>query len=373
MIKTEQVYLKIEAETHPGVTGKQNEDRYGVATFLTGSESEIPSVVAVLCDGIGGHRAGEIAAAMGVSVIMETLGASDSLQPLEIMTGAIHRANQTIYQASQAEEGRAGMGATCAVAWVIGSRLYTANLGDSRIYLLRDGHIIQLTTDHTWIQEALDAGIISPEDGEEHPNAHVIRRYLGAKRPPQPDFRLWYFEGEGDAEALDNQGLQLQPGDIVLLCSDGLTDLMTDEEIRKVILSNPLGEVPARLIETVNNRGGHDNTTLILLEYPREKRKMLTVRPKRRWLAGCLMALAVISLLIVAVLLKTRSRDNDGLDQEGQPVPTFNEIFPTATAALQRTSTSLPSDIPTSSPDALTEGANSGPTMTPWHTDTGVP
>ncbi|MBG0771035.1 MAG: serine/threonine-protein phosphatase, partial [Anaerolineaceae bacterium] len=150
MNKIEHAHLRIAAESHPGVSGKQNEDRYGVTAFeMTGPDRE-PSVLAVLCDGIGGHRAGEVAAEMGVRLIADAVAASDGSQPVETLSEAIVDAGQAIYLASQADHGRAGMGATCACAWVIGDKLYTANLGDSRIYLLREGLFIQLTTDHTW-------------------------------------------------------------------------------------------------------------------------------------------------------------------------------------------------------------------------------
>jgi PPM family protein phosphatase len=275
MINIENAHLNIAAASHPGMTGKKNEDRYGVSAFLIRpgdapfGKDRLPAVLAVVCDGIGGHRAGEVAAQMGVTIITEMVTASceapiedDEVQPQKILEEAIQHANHAIYQASLSDQGRKGMGATCACAWAIDDRLYTANLGDSRIYLLREGHILQLTTDHTWIQEAFDAGIIDETQGEAHPNAHVIRRYLGSPQPPKVDFRLWFYDGEGDAEALDNQGLRLLPGDVVLICSDGLTDLVSDEEIHELIQSTPLAEAPAALIALANARGGHDNSTV---------------------------------------------------------------------------------------------------------------
>ncbi|MEA3327591.1 MAG: protein phosphatase 2C domain-containing protein, partial [Chloroflexota bacterium] len=235
MIESEQAHLLIQAASHEGTRGKQNEDRYAVTPFLTGGIEKIPTVLAVVCDGIGGHRAGEVAAEMGVSIITEAITAGDSDQPIETMKQAIICASNAIYKASQADLGRSGMGATCACTWVINDQLYTANLGDSRIYLLRANHLIQLTTDHTWVQEALDAGLISHKDRMDHPNAHVIRRYLGSQKASEPDFRMWVFEEESAEEALSNQGLTLQPGDLLVLCSDGLTDLVSDVEIRKVL------------------------------------------------------------------------------------------------------------------------------------------
>lgn len=369
MIKTEQSHLKISAASHPGLSGKKNEDRYDVESFFTGPKNKTPSVLAVLCDGIGGHRAGEVAAEMGVSIITGTVAESDGRDPFNILEGAIKRASDAIYyQASQSQGGRVGMGATCAVAWVIRDKLYTANLGDSRIYLLRKGHIVQLTTDHTWIQEALDAGIISESARERHPNAHVIRRYLGSKTPPQPDFRLWYFEGEKDQDALDNQGLRLKADDILLLCSDGLTDLVSDEEIRAVFQGTVLEKIPDVLIDMANHRGGHDNTTVVVMAYPHKPGKGTAGARKRRWLLSCLTALVILALVVMAVFFGLRWW---GASLEGretaQPTLTNTLVIdrPTQQASRTPTRTLTPT---------VTEGLGPPqPSITPWPTHTGVP
>lgn len=371
MIKTKQAHLLIEAASHPGMTGKQNEDRYGVTSFIAGQKDTTRSVLAVLCDGIGGHRAGEVAAQMGVSIITETVAASDAHKPLKTLQWAIERASESIYEASQSDQGRSGMGATCACAWVIGDRLYTANLGDSRIYLLREGHLLQLTTDHTWIQEALDAGIIADSDRESHPNAHVIRKYLGSKAAPQPDFRLWVFEEETDAEALDNQGLKLRVGDILLVCSDGLTDLVSDEDILKVIIGNPLADVPGILIDMANKRGGHDNITLVLMEVPPKASKKPGRSKKRRWLLGCLLALIFTSLLITAVLFGMRWW-GDRLDAIAPETTQITlTLSPAGTTETTITSTTTP--LLTDTPTQLPGGSTPQPSLTPWPTNTTGP
>lgn len=305
MIETEHAHLRYAADSHPGITGKQNEDRYGITAFKAVEPDRARSVLAVLCDGIGGHRAGEVAAEMGVRYITDTVAASEGSPPEETLSKAIIFASQMIYQASKADQGKIGMGATCACAWVIGGRLYTANLGDSRIYLLRKAHFVQLSTDHTWIQEAMDAGIINEKEGSSHPNAHIIRRYLGSKKSPEPDLRLWFYEGEDNEAARANQGLELQPGDLILLCSDGLTDLVSDDTIREVLTHYNLRKVPSILIRMANERGGHDNTTVILLEASRKTLRKKGAR-KRKWLTGCLTALVVLSLIIASVLAGLR-------------------------------------------------------------------
>jgi len=358
MIKTEETHFITSATSHPGIAGKENEDRYRVTSLLTGRKGKTPSVLAVLCDGIGGHRAGEVAAEMGVTIITESIAAGSAHQPLKSMTAAISRASDAIYSASQLDRGRLGMGATCACAWVIGDRLYTANLGDSRIYLLRERHFFQLSTDHTWIQEALDAGIITGEEGGNHPNAHVIRRYLGSKKPPEPDFRLWIFEGEKDEDALKNQGMRIKPGDILMLCSDGLTDLVSDEEIHAVLCNHPIQHAPDILIDMANHRGGHDNITVLLMQNPQKKR----TQRKRRWVLGCLIALMVVSAFITALLFGWRWLSVK--EEDTQLPPSVTVTLPAATH------TAYPSL--TSTLTATREAAPQS-SITPWHTDTPSP
>lgn len=381
MIHIQEAHLNIAAGTHPGMTGKKNEDRYGVSAFLTGANRDIPAVLAVLCDGIGGHRAGEVAAQMGVSIITETVTTSDGSQPVGTLEEAINRASHAIYEASLSIQGRKGMGATVACAWVIADRLYTANLGDSRIYLLREGHILQLTTDHTWLQEAFDAGIIDEIQGDSHPNAHVIRRYLGSTKPPKVDFRLWFFDGEGDDDALGNQGLKLVPGDVVLICSDGLTDLVSDEEIHAIIRTNPIKQAPKSLLNLANARGGHDNSTVVLMEFPanqtllREQAgKNGKVWHRQRWLIGCLVAVMITVLLASGVffgmrwwvgrsglLTNTATPVHSTLPTITQPLPT--ETIDEAQVTVTPTFTAAPMD------GLVTPR----PTITPWPTHTATP
>lgn len=368
MKKTEESHLNIKAASHPGMTGKQNEDRYGVVTFNVEHEQQTPSVLAVLCDGIGGHRAGEVAAEMGVSMITEFIAASNGDQPLRIFQEAITRANHAIYAASQTDQGRKGMGATCACAWVIGDLLYTTNLGDSRIYLLREGHLIQLTTDHTWIQEAMDAGIISDAEGNDHPNAHVIRRYLGSQKAPKPDFRLWYFEDEQDSDAVNNQGMQVKTGDILLLCSDGLTDLLADEEICAVITDTPFAEVPDSLINIANTRGGHDNTTIVLMEVPSQRRGQLRSNRRRRWLIRILAYILLVSLIVMVSVLGF-CWWHEKLDAVEPIEPVVRLTLPTSVPTLTVTDTPTPSATLTS--PAVEETPM--PSITPWPTNTQSP
>ena len=263
MIRTQRAHLNVEAHTHAGMTGKNNEDRYAVASFFNNAQERVPVLFAVLADGIGGHRGGEVAAELAVNHIMQSIAKGDGKYSRHLIENAVSEASEAIAAHSSSNDELKGMGSTCVIAWIIADKLYTSYVGDSRIYLLRGGRIQQLTTDHSWVQEAIEKGIITPEMAHDHPNVHVIRRYLGSPVPPDPDFRLTLFDGEGAHHPENNQGVKLLPNDVVLLCSDGLTDLVWNDEILEVVRSKSSIKDAARaLVDMANERGGHDNITV---------------------------------------------------------------------------------------------------------------
>src|SRR5512135_1150885 len=190
MIRAFHATLDVATVTHPGMAGKQNEDRLAVSSYQVSQEDLTPSVFAIVSDGIGGHRAGEVAAEMAVEKIGAMVARSDAGRPLEILDYAIQVASEAIVSKARDDIQRMGMGTTCACAWVIGDRLFTASVGDSRIYLLRNGALTQLTVDHTWVQEAVEKGILDPGEAHQHPNSHILRRYLGSSKTPQADIRM---------------------------------------------------------------------------------------------------------------------------------------------------------------------------------------
>lgn len=287
MIRSSLTHLHISALSHPGLSGKNNEDRYVVSSFHVGRDDPRPSVFAVVADGIGGHRAGEVAAELAVNYISQGVAESNARKPLKILENAIHNASQAIAEHSTKRSEEAGMGATCACTWVIENKLYIASVGDSRIYLLRDKYIRRLTIDHTWVQEAIEKKIITPEQARNHPNVHVIRRHLGSIHLPQVDFRLRLDDQETDEESRENQGFQLESGDTLLLCSDGLTDLVWDDEILKLIRSKKdLKSAAEGLVELANQRGGHDNITVVLMSMPRLEEAVKRRRNFFDWLMG---------------------------------------------------------------------------------------
>jgi serine/threonine protein phosphatase PrpC len=268
VIQVEHAHLNIVAATHPGMRGKSNEDRYAVTAYRSNTDDHIPSVLALLADGIGGHHGGEVAAQLAVENINKFIANSPIDQPVQVLKQAFTHTNQLILNYSTEDQSLKGMGTTCVCAWVIDDRLYGASLGDSRLYLQRREKLVCLTTDHTWIQEALAKGSLLPDQVKGHPNAHIIRRFLGSINITDPDVRLHLNRYESDSQAEANQGLQLLPGDRLLLCSDGLTDLVDDEEILDILRNQPLQISSKSLVDLANQRGGHDNITVIAMEYP---------------------------------------------------------------------------------------------------------
>ena len=264
MIRTQRPHLAVATQTHPGLSGKINEDRLAVASFQGAAGR--PVLLVVVADGIGGHRAGEVAAELAVQRILEVVGESDGSEPLRTLEAAIRAASEAIAERSARKADQAGMGSTCACVWIDGDRLFTAHVGDSRIYLVRNESIQRTTVDHSWIQDALEKGIITPEQAHDHPNVHVLRRHLGTVDLPKVDLRLHLTADESDEQSRYNQGTQLHPGDILLLCTDGLTDMVWDDEILRLITTrNALMSAAEDLVERANERGGHDNITVVLV------------------------------------------------------------------------------------------------------------
>jgi protein phosphatase len=287
MIRSSLPHVHVAALSHAGMSGKENEDRYAISSFVLSKEDPRPAVFAVVSDGIGGHLAGEIAAELAVNYITAGVAESNAKKPVKILETAIQNASQSIASHSAGRDSENGMGATCACVWIIENKLFTAYVGDSRIYLLRGKFIQRLTIDHTWVQEAFEKGIITAEQMHDHPNQHVIRRYLGGIKLPEVDFRLRIDNAETDEESVNNQGFSLEPGDTILICSDGLTDLVWDDEIQKIIRTKKDVRASAEaLVNMANERGGHDNITVVLMSTPKLEETIKKKQGFLDWLLG---------------------------------------------------------------------------------------
>jgi serine/threonine protein phosphatase PrpC len=202
-----------------------------------------------VADGMGGHNAGEVASAIAIRAIEEDL--SDSALPAEeALRRAVERANAEIYRASREKEGLSGMGTTITALFLDGKTAHIAQVGDSRAYLIRNRAILQITTDHTLVEEMVLSGLITPTEARNHPKRNYITRALGTSESVEVDLLR----------------LDTRPEDVFLLCSDGLSNFLSEREMLDILLTGMRPEDKLKtLIERALHRGGHDNITALLV------------------------------------------------------------------------------------------------------------
>ena len=277
--------VKVGHGTHAGMTGKENEDSYG---FFAWTDDQGRSLhLGVVADGIGGQTAGELASSMAVQAVKEYFDRQHSVDNMSRhLERAIMTANMAVYEHSQANPQFSGMGSTMVLVAFVEDKLFTAHVGDSRIYRLRDGTLQQLSVDHTWAQEAIEAGFLTREQAKTHPNRNVIKRYLGGTPDVEVDHRLVLDSSQPSAQTARNQGTKLQKGDLLLLCSDGLTDMITDAAVFASLTTHQqLQPAVDELIQKANEAGGKDNITVVTMQVPGGK-AVAAPPPKRAAPAG---------------------------------------------------------------------------------------
>jgi serine/threonine protein phosphatase PrpC len=233
--------LQYGARTDVGQTRDHNEDNYGI-----GDDARVDRLghLFVVCDGVGGHLAGEVASKLAVETILHYYyNTHDDNRP-HVMSQAFRAANQIVYQ-----QGQGSMGTTAVSALFLGGGLHVANVGDSRAYLIRNGAVRRISRDHSYVQEQVDAGLMTQEQAETSKISNIITRAMGN----QPDVQVDLFREP------------LQPGDRVVLCSDGLHGLVKDHEIMQLALQHQPQPAVDQLIDLANQRGGKDNITVVLV------------------------------------------------------------------------------------------------------------
>lgn len=301
MFPTQDPHLNVSAISHPGEKREINEDRQVVNSYRRKGKKE-KVLIAIVADGIGGHQAGEVASEITVETILDRLTKENVDDPIASMRLAITEAGHSVFGAAQQSADFYGMGSTVAIAYIVGDKLFTAHVGDSRIYLLRLGHLRQITKDHTWVQEAIERQIIDEQEAQNHPRAHMLQRAIGSPEPPQPDFHMRLVDGESEAQSAEHQGLKLKAGEKILLCTDGLTDLVQDDEIETALLEQTANEAAQSLVSLARARGGHDNITVVILEVPHEWPYENVFLPQRLFYISAIMVLSFIALIAIAIL-----------------------------------------------------------------------
>jgi serine/threonine protein phosphatase PrpC len=224
-----------------------NEDSFAV-------EADRERGLFVVADGMGGHAAGEVASEMAVQILQRELSDLRDLEETranERVASALKRANKAIHDRTISEVDKQGMGTTASVLVIAGRRYLIGQVGDSRVYLLRDGALKQLTKDHSYVQEQVDAGFLTPEQARYHPYSNVITRCVGASPEVEPDI----YTGE------------VRVGDLFLVASDGLTGMVDDRRLQQLLLARVAPErLVHLLISEANGRGGLDNITAIVVQ-----------------------------------------------------------------------------------------------------------
>src|SRR3982751_3672817 len=252
--------LEIATCTDPGRVRSHNEDSVA---------SDAANGLVVLADGMGGYNAGEVASGMATTVIITEMQQSlQKVQPHEIdpktnqqiaarlVRDQVMKANTSIYQAAQSQPQYAGMGTTLVVCLFYDNRILVAHLGDSRLYMLREGKFKQVTRDHSLLQEQIDSGIITPEQAKKAAHKNLVTKALGIDPTVEPEIHEY----------------PTKPGDIYLLCSDGLCDMVDDQDIGMTLqtLGGNLKLAAQQLVQMANDNGGRDNVSVILVRVMRE-------------------------------------------------------------------------------------------------------
>lgn len=239
--------MRIYSATDIGQKRKMNQDYLYVSEDPLGN---LPNLF-VVADGMGGHNAGDFASSHAVQKLVDEICADKDYNPVKIIRHAIEAANTEIVNQALENDSLRGMGTTMVATTIVGHYAYVANVGDSRLYVIQE-RIRQVTKDHSLVGEMVRLGEIAPEEARNHPDKNIITRALGAEKTIDVDF----FD------------LRLEQGDKLLMCSDGLSNMVADKKIEEIIL-NPetdLSQKGKELVEEANRNGGKDNIAIILIE-----------------------------------------------------------------------------------------------------------
>lgn len=245
-------HLYWQAVTHQGCVRERNEDAHGSFPL----PEPVGGRVFVVADGMGGHRAGHIASRVTLASLEQTLTAWSGAQPgpvlpdkmVEMLVAAVETANRALLSESVQSPDRTGMGTTLTAAHLNGLNFSFAHVGDSRLYRLgQQGALVQISRDHALVAEMVRAGTLTEDEARVHPQRNVLTQALGLEQPPDID------RGTG----------KLEPDEALVLCTDGLTNVLEDGEIAAMLLEQP--DQADRLIDLANQRGGPDNVTLVVI------------------------------------------------------------------------------------------------------------
>ena len=231
-----------------GCVRENNEDRYAYWEPASEQQFEEKGRLALVADGMGGHEGGQEASRIAVETVQEVYRESANGDPRSLLLAAFQAAHQRILAYAETHPGLEGMGTTCTTVVIRGGRLYYAHVGDSRLYLIRDGKVYRLSRDHTYVGRLLEQGIINSEEAATHPQRNILLMALGAGpeiTPQSPE-----------------QAIVLESRDVLLLCSDGLWGQVSDAEIQEAVSASSLKQTCQQLVQKAKDHGGPDNITV---------------------------------------------------------------------------------------------------------------
>lgn len=234
-----------------GCQRENNEDRYSYWEPSSDEQFKARGRLVSVADGMGGYEGGQEASRIAIESVEEAYANGAGSDPQSLLAAGFHLAHQKIMEYADRHPDLQGMGTTCTTVALLGTRLYFAHIGDSRLYLVRDSTISRLTHDHSYVGRLIDNGIISPEEAESHPQRHILTAALGAGSDVEPD---------GPANPIE-----LRSRDTLVLCTDGLWGIVHDDEIRTTIESLSPEKACHKLVQMARDRGGPDNITLQVL------------------------------------------------------------------------------------------------------------
>lgn len=252
------------AVTDTGNSRLHNEDAVRFIRPADARTRQNMGYLAIVADGMGGHASGEVASSIAIETISD-LYYNSHRKPLKALRIAGEKANEEIWELASHDKKLRGMGTTCTAAAIIGDKIYLLHIGDSRAYLYKKGRAIQLTEDHTYVQQLLNAGEITPFEARNHPDGNILTKSLGTAKKRACDIFV--------------SDQKFEEGDKLLLCSDGLYECFSTQELAGFLAGENLGQISQKLSASVLDRGAHDNFTILLVEARNEvKGKNLPTR-----------------------------------------------------------------------------------------------
>ena len=243
--------IEVASLSDVGCQRENNEDSYLYWEPSDDEEFQRKGRLAVIADGMGGHEGGQEASRMAVETVREVYDRALLDDPQAALVESMVAAHARIQDYAEHHPAFQGMGTTCTALVLRGTQLHFAHVGDSRLYLVRGARIVRLTRDHSYVGRLVESGIVRAEDAEKHPQRHILTAALGAGRELAVD--------------APEQSVALQEGDDLLLCTDGLWSVVTEEELETVVSGNNPAECCAALVKLARQRGGPDNITLQVL------------------------------------------------------------------------------------------------------------